>query len=453
MGIAVAIIGAILAIFSVVVIHEFGHFIVARWMGVHVIKFSIGFGRPLVSFHSKKGTEFAIGWIPLGGYVRMLGEGDDIPAKELINKSYNQKNVMQRMGIVLAGPAMNFVLAAILYWVLFLPGVVHVKPVIGSVVPGSAAAEAGLKRNDVLLAVNTTPVKNWREVVMTLIEGLGDKDPMRLTIQADHQKKPQELLIPKSRWKLNEKKPDFLKELGIEPYRPKFPMVIGRVLPESPAAKGGLKEGDRILSIDGKPYDDMYSAVTWLRKHPAEQVLLVIQRDENQLKLKVQVGSKLINGKQEGYMGYTIVPPKWPESMLIHEHFTVMSAWLPAIQQTTELIRFNGLILGKMLLGKVSMKSLGGPISIFQMAGQASQQNYRVYLGFLAFLSVALGFINLLPIPGLDGGHFFFQLIELVFRRPVPLRIQAICFRIGLIALILLILHATMNDLSRIFGS
>lgn len=452
MGIVVGVIGAILAIFIVVIVHEFGHFIVARAMGVRVLRFSIGFGKALWSKTTKQGTEFTIGWLPLGGYVRMLGEGDDVAPDDMKQFSYHTKSVYKRMAIILAGPAMNFVLAIFLYWILFLPGVIHVKPVIGYVVPNSIAAKVGLQPRDQIIAVDSKPVKNWRAVIMAMIARMGDRHSISLTITHPLTALIRKVEIPISQWKVDQRRPQFLKALGITPYQPKFPMTVGKVMLNSPAQQGGLQQGDRVISVDGKKYDDMYVLVNLVRRHPGKLMRFRVMRNNQQKTLNVKIGSKKVNDKAVGYLGFKLVLPSWPAWMLEKESYSILTAWEPAFNQTWSLIKFNGIVLGKMISQKMSIRSLGGPVSIFQMAGKASQQNYRVYFDFLAFFSVALGFINLLPIPGLDGGHFFFQLIELVFRRPVPARIQGMCIRIGLVLLIFLILKVTFNDISRLLG-
>jgi len=452
MSIVIAIFGAVLAIFSVVIIHEFGHFVVARIVGVRVLRFSIGFGRAIWSRTTKRGTEFAIGWLPLGGYVRMLGEGDEATSKELKQFSYSNKSVYQRMAIIIAGPVMNFIFALVLYWLLFLPGVTHIKPVIGQVKPNSVAAKAGLQPMDQVLAIDNMTVKNWRAVMMAMIARIGDKSTMSLTVQHLPTALIKKVKITADQWQVDQRNPDFLTALGIEPYQPKFPMIVGKVTAGSPAERSGLQQGDRILRVNGKKFDDMLQVVKFIRQHPKKQVNFEIRRDKRLQQITVLVGSERDHHRAVGFLGFRLVQPTWPPSMLQKEKFSLFTAWLPAIEQTWLLIKFNGIVLGKMILGKLSIKSLGGPISIFQMAGKASQQSYRIYLGFLAFLSVTLGFINLLPIPGLDGGHFLFQIIEVIFRKPVPASIQMLSIRIGLILLILLVLSVTINDLSRLFG-
>ena len=453
MSLLIAIFGAIFAIFSVVIIHEFGHFIVARALGVRVLKFSMGFGKTLWSRTSRRGTEFVIALLPLGGYVRLLGEGDPVSDDELKQYSYSHQSVYARMAIILAGPMMNFILAILLFWILYLPGVVHIKPMIGRVLPHSIVAAAGVRRGDHIQKIDGRVVKNWRAVTMAIVAHVGDQKSVTMTVLRPHHQKRMTVNLSLTHWKVAEQAGELLRSLGIVPFQPKFPMAIGKVMPGSPADRAGLRQGDRILAVNDTEYDNMLDLVRFIQRHPNKKLSIRLLRQGKKSVVTVRVGSKLQNKQAYGYLGYEVIPPVWPASLLQHERYTLLTAWGPAIHETGSLIRFNTVVLGKMILRKISLRSLGGPITIFKTAGQASQRNYRVYLGFLAFLSVTLGFINLLPIPGLDGGHFFFQLIELTARRPVPLRIQSICLRIGFLLLILLILQATYNDLFRLMGS
>jgi regulator of sigma E protease len=452
MSLLIAIVGAIFAIFSVVIIHEFGHFIVARAMGVRVLKFSIGFGKALWSRTTRQGTEFVIAILPLGGYVRMLGEGDEVSDDELKQYSYSHKSVYARMAIVLAGPVMNFILAILLFWILYLPGVVHIKPVIGRVLPHSIVAVAGVKSGDHIKKIGDETVKNWRAVTMALVSHVGDSKSVRIAISRPPQHAVRVYQLPLSQWKVAQQAPELLRSLGIVPFQPKFPMQIGKVMSGSPADRGGLRQGDRVLAVNDKTYDNMLDLVQLIQKNPNKKFHFLVLRQHRKQPISVIAGSKMRKNQAYGYLGYEVLPPVWPASFLQRETYSVLTAWAPAFKATGSLIRFNIVVLGKMISRKISLRSLGGPITIFKTAGQASQHSYRVYLGFLAFLSVTLGFINLLPIPGLDGGHFFFQLIEFTFRRPVPLYIQSIFFRIGFLLLILLIIQATYNDIFRLIG-
>lgn len=451
MSVVISILAAILAIFSVVIIHECGHFFVARLMGVRVLRFSIGFGKALWSKTTKAGTEFVIAILPLGGYVRMLGEGDNAPPEDLVRYAYNRKPVLARMAIILAGPLMNFLFAIFLFWIIFLSGVAHIKPTVGQVLPNSIAAQGGLKAGDVIKSIDGRKTNSWQRVVMGIITHMGDKGHMRITVMSVSHTQSKTLYLPLKNWTVKKRRPDFFKSLGIVPFRPKIPAVVDKVLNNSPAEKGGLRKGDRIIAINGKKKDNMLAVIQVIQSNPGKNVHLTILRGGKQRYLTMRAGVEKQKGQQVGFLGFMTKAPKWPSDMILRQNFSVFSAWVPAVEQTWMLTSFNAVVLAKMIIGKISLHTLGGPITIFHTAGKASQRNYRVYIGFIAFISVTLGFINLLPIPGLDGGHFLFQLIEVVFRRPVPERIQGVCVRIGIVLLIFLMLQATFNDISRLF--
>jgi len=451
MNVVISILAAILAIFSVVIIHECGHFFMAKLMGVRVLRFSIGFGKALWTKTTKTGTEFVIAILPLGGYVRMLGEGDEAPPEDLVRYAYNRKPILARMAIVLAGPLMNFLFAILLFWAIFLAGVTHIKPTVGQVLPNSIAAKGGLQSGDEIQKIDGRKINSWQRVVMRIIARMGDKGPMRVTVKSAGHTQSKSLYLPLNQWVIKKRRPDFFKSLGIVPFRPKYPTVIDKVLKNSPAQKGGLREGDKVIAINGMKKDDMLEVIKVIQSNPGKDIRLTILRKGKQLSLIIPAGMEKQKGKQVGFLGFMVRAPKWPSSMILKQNFSVFSAWVPAVEQTWMLTSFNAIVLAKMIVGKISLHTLGGPISIFHTAGKAFGYNYRVYLGFIAFISVTLGFLNLLPIPGLDGGHFFFQMIEAIFRRPVPEGIQVICVKVGILLLILLMIQATFNDIIRLF--
>lgn len=443
MNLLISIIGAISAIFIVVVIHEFGHFITARWFGVKVLRFSIGFGRPIWSHVGKKsGTEFAIGWMPLGGYVKMLGDSDeDIQAHEK-SLAYGNKAIWQRMLIVLAGPITNFILALIVLWVAFLMGVTQITPTIGKILPNSVAAKAGLVSNSEIVKIDNLNTPTWQHVTMALITRMGDKGEMTMTTRANNASALTLNHLNLAHWQVNPLKPNLFKSLGFYPYRPLIPPVIARVMPGSAAAKARLQKGDRIVSANGQPVRDWYELFMDIQKQGNKPISLIVQRGSQRLTVIVT--------PQKKRLGIMSVAPQWPKGMVRKPHYNVLSAFVPAADQVWTLSYFNALVLWKIIIGKISFKTLGGPVSVFKMAGEASASGLLVYLGFIAFISLTLGFINILPIPMLDGGHFLFQIIELIIRRPIPLRVQAILMQIGLAILLIIMINATINDVLRL---
>jgi len=445
----IAILGAVFSIFIVVVVHELGHYFVARWLGVHVLRFSVGFGKVLWSKTNSAGTEFAISMLPLGGYVRMLGEAreEGFPEK-MIPYSYNSQPVYVRMTIVLAGPIINFLLAIFLFWLVYLAGITHIKPVIGRVVPASIAEKAGLSSGEFIQSINSKPTPDWQSVLTHLINQVGDNKPIILIVSHPPFKETKTVKL-----RINQIEPDqIFKTLGIEPYYPGYSMTVGSVLKGGAAEQAGFITGDRIIAINQQPYDEMGQVLALIRKSPGKELTIQVLRRRKKLSLNVTVGTMEQNGSLVGYLGFRLLPKPWPPAMVSKKNYSLLTAWAPAFERTVSLVTLNAVVLWKMILQKISLQALGGPISILKTAGQASQQNWQVYVSFLAFLSVALGFINLLPIPGLDGGQFLFLFIEMLSGKAISPRVQQLGFILGFILLLFLIFRATLNDLVRLFS-
>lgn len=452
MQLSVAIIGAIFAIFLIIILHEFGHFIVARLCGVRILKFSLGFGKVLWSHVSKRsGTEYALSLLPLGGYVKMLGEGDEIPLPEEIKYAYSCKPLWQRMMIVLAGPFINFLLAIFAFYCTYLFGITHFKPIVGVVTPSSIAAKAGLRSGDEILAIGDEKTHNWQQVLMAVVQHAGERGQLVVEARPKNTAQIKVLNLNLADWHLDERSPEFLESLGLQPYQMKVPPLLATVQAQLPAAIAGLQAGDLILKMNGKALDDWQVLSSWVQEHPNTKMALVVRRSGIQKELQVSIGAREEDNKTQGYIGVTVQPPVIPEDLVTREHFNVFSAWVPAVQQTWALVKLNFLITIKLVTGKVSLKSMGGPVTIFRYAGQATQQGLQVYLGFIAFISLAIGYLNLMPIPGLDGGHFLFQLMEAIIRRPVPEPVQSLGFGLGMVFLVFLMVQATINDLIRLF--
>lgn len=451
MDIAISIIGAILVIFVVILIHELGHFAVAKWSGVTVERFSIGFGRPIWLHRAKSGTEYALGILPFGGYVKMLGEGDtDVPLADA-SGAYNRKSVWTRMAIVLAGPFMNFLLAVFMFWIIFMLGITTIKPVVGQVIPNSVAATAGMKSGDAIVKVGRIHTRSWQRIVMSLIGHVGSHRDLSMTVQPPQSEQLKTLQLDLRQWQLDPVKPDFLTSLGIKPFRPDYPAIIAKVFPKSAAARAGMRVGDHIVAFDGQPVKDMMALVERVKSQPGRKATVTVVRNGKRLVLSAVVGKREVEGKQIGFLGFLAKPPKWPKGMVERMQYSPIGAFGVASREVATLTWFHVIVLRKMFVGDISVRTLGGPITIFHSAGKASHGGWRVYLGFIAFISIALGFINLLPIPGLDGGHFVFYVIEAVTRRPVPERIQSWAIKIGIVLLIMLMIFATMNDVLRLF--
>lgn len=448
----ISIIGAIIAIFIVVLIHEMGHFYVARLCGIKVLKFSIGFGKAFWSYTSKKtGTVYALGIFPLGGYVKMYGETTEEKLDpELAAQSYAHKSVWARMAVALAGPAANIVLALVAFWVVYMCGIIYQKPIIGRVYPQTIAARAGLESGEQIIRIGQQKVYGWRQVVMSMLSHIGDSDLVTVVTRRNGVQKRHQLDL--SQWRIQKRDPRILKSLGLEPKFATIDPVIRRVMAGSPAAVAGLHSGDRVVSINNQPITRWMQVLTIIEHAPAKTIAMTVKRDGVLQRLSVKLGKSERNHQSVGHLGVEVAVPPIPKSMLDTVQYGFFESMMHSGDRTWRMFMLNGQILVKMFTGNVSMNTLGGPISVFRTAGMASQAGFVIYLSFIGFISIALGFINLLPIPLLDGGHVLFQLIEAIARRPVPQRYQIIGLKLGIVLLLWVMVQATVNDVLRIFS-
>ena len=440
----------IIAISLLVVIHEFGHFWVARRCGVQVLRFSVGFGKPFWSFTDKLGTEYAIAPIPLGGYVKMLDEREAPVPEHLLDQAFNRKSPWARIAIASAGPVANFIFALLAYWLLFVSGTSGVVPVVGTVADDSVAALAGVRSGDEIVAINDHDTTTWQEVSWQLVGFLGEDADIRMTLKgADGTRRSTQLQLQD--WLAHQEVPDPLSGLGIEPRRLDVPAVVGEVQPGGAAAAAGLQAGDRVVAVNGTDIADWYDWVEHVRAAAGVEQLLTLERDGEWINVVLTPGSKTLDdGSVIGYVGAGVVAPEIPEGWLRTSHAGIFQGLWLSVNKTTDLIVFTLDSLWKMLLGDVSVKNLSGPITIAKVAGASASGGLEAFIGFLALLSISLGVLNLLPVPMLDGGHILFYLVEVVRGRPLPERVQIIAVQFGLFLLLSLMLVAFYNDISRL---
>lgn len=440
------------AIFLLVTAHEYCHFWVARRLGIKALRFSIGFGKPLWRWYGKDGVEYVIAMLPLGGYVKLLDERDgEVPENEK-HLAFNRQPLWSRTLVVLAGPVSNWLLAIVLFWIIFLIGVEPLKSVVGNVTPNSIAAQAGLKPDDQLLQIDNHATPTWQKALIAVVYRMGETGQMQIIAQPAKKSAPETHTLNLSTWKVDSLNPDPLKSLGIEPYQPPMPPVISEVIKGQAAQNAGLQAQDRVLAVDSKPITEWIDFIKFIQQHPDQKVNVTVQRGSQKKTFTVNIGHKLApNWKTIGFIGIVAQPPEWPKGMKVERKYSVLNAWIPAVAETVSFTKFNFVIFGKMLRGQVSFKGLGGPITIFTSAKNAWKQGLLVYVGFLAILSVMLACLNILPIPGLDGGHLFYYLIEAIRGRPVSMAAQLLAWRIGIVALVLIMIQATFNDLMRLF--
>jgi len=449
-NILVSIAGILITIFLVVGIHELGHFTVAKLSGIKVLRFAIGFGKPIVKWQDKKGTEYVIAMIPLGGYVKMLDEGEGNVLPEEAHLAYNRQPFYKKIAVIAAGPLSNFIFAFLIYWFLFVIGFITIAPLIGSIAPHSIAAVASVPPQQEIIQIDNKPTPNWTTVIINMIARAGDKSKMDLLLIDPKTQEKKKYSLPLSNWHMDELKPDPLESLGITAYEPVIPAEIGKIQANGPAAKAGLKTGDKILKIGKEPVNDWIKIVEIISIHPSETIQFSIERDKKIITVPITIGYKNdLTFKKHGYMGMS---PNftWPKEMLRLNKYPPLEAAAHAWQELAVFTHLNFIILGKMVTGKISLQSLGGPITIFESAGTALNHGFVAFLSFLAFLSISIGVINIIPIPGLDGGHLLFQTIEAVIGRPLSQGSQVLFYRLGFIFLIMIMVQAFINDILRL---
>lgn len=442
----------ILAIGILVAFHEFGHFWVARKVGVKVLRFSVGFGSIIWS-HQKDpdSTEYALSAIPLGGYVKMVDEREGPVDKKDLPYAFNRQPLWARFAVVLAGPLFNLFLAVLLYWCVFILGETGIRPVIGNVEPNTLAAQAGFQEGEEILAVNDSKTPTWTEAITAIVTSAIDSE-QEIAIEVATPEGGQQirrLRIPESA----SQDPKILyKKLGLTPWSPKIKPIIDKIIPGGAAERAGLKTGDELFSADNIPLTEWMQWVDYVRDHPGKSIDLEIERDGVRLHLTIVPEVVETKEGEVGKIGAGVkIPEILRESMLVEYSLPPLPALSAALKKTYEFSTATLKMLGKMLIGKASVENLSGPISIAQYAGQSAEMGFTPFLKFLALVSVSLGVINLLPVPVLDGGHLMFYIIEAVKGSPVSEKAQVFFQQVGMVLLMLLMALAIMLDLERLF--
>jgi regulator of sigma E protease len=453
----------VVAVSLLVTVHEFGHYWVARRLGFKVLRFSVGFGKPLFSrVAGPDNTEYAIGAIPLGGYVKMLDEREGPVPPEDLARSFTRKPPWQRIAVLLAGPGCNIIFAIGVLWaMLWYSGIVEFKPLVGDVAPDSIAARGGLRSGDVIVAINGDTVQGQRDVVFDLLNSITSSSDTHVQVRgADARTRTVTLNVPNAedRRRLTEpssgsKGLGLLSGIGFEFWEPSAPAVIHEVVPDGPADKAGLKTGDQIVSIDEQPVE-YRNFVPRIEASVGKTVLVRYKRAGAENATRVTVASETTDGHTVGRIKATIgAPPgmelKYPPGMTQHIDLSPGAALARAGDEAWNMVVLQGRLFYRMALGQVSVKILNGPISIAEFAGESADAGVASFLEFLVMISLSLGFLNLLPIPILDGGQIVFQLVEWLKGSPVSERAQAFGQQAGIALLILLMGVALFNDIAR----
>lgn len=447
----------IVAISLLVTVHEYGHYWVARRLGFKVLRFSVGFGKPLVRWvGGADKTEYVIAALPIGGYVKLLDEREGpVPPAEL-SRSFTRKPPWQRILVLLAGPAFNIGFAILVLWgMLWASGVVEVKPIVGDVAQQSPAAQAGLRPGDEILEVNGERVVGQRDVVFGLLDAVSGAGRAELAVRGeDGMRRSVTLTVPDAAERRRLTEPALLlRGLGLRFREPPIPPQLGNVIPDGPAAAAGLQSGDVIVSIDGQPVNDFRDVVAAISSRPGETVEVRYRRDGAEHTTRVTIASEVVDERTVGRI--KVSQPagvQYPEEMLVRTDLSVFTALGRATAEAWNLTVLQARLFWRMILGNVSLKNLSGPLSIAEFAGESATAGFASFLGFLVLISLSLGFLNLLPIPILDGGQILFQLLEWVKGSPLSERAQVLGQQVGIALLILLMSVALFNDIARQFG-
>jgi regulator of sigma E protease len=434
-----------------VAVHEYGHFWVARRCGVKVLRFSIGFGKPLLIWRDRLGTEYSVAAIPLGGYVRMLDEREGEVPPDQLEQAFNRKPVLQRIAVVAAGPLANLALAVVAYWFLFLSGETGYAPVIGEVEAGSVADVAGLEAGQEIVAVDGRATPTWQALSFRLLDRIGDTGSIRFSVRYPGSEMVYESEGFVHEWLSSEEQPDLFAGLGIVMFTPEVPPVVESVVAGSPAERSGLLPGDRILRADGVEMKLWMDWVDYVRARPEQAIQLEYSREGMPgATIIVPEATEDEAGTVIGRVGVSVALPEMPPGMVRQFQRGPLESLWAGVVRTGDLVVFTVNSIKKMLMGLISPKNLSGPITIAKVASASAKSGLESYIGFLALLSVSLGVINLMPIPVLDGGHLLFYTVELLAGRPVPEKIQALGYQLGLLLVIGIMVLALYNDFARL---
>lgn len=444
------ILSIVVALGLLITFHEFGHFFVARRCGVKVLRFSVGFGKPIYRYVGKTGTEFTLAMIPLGGYVRMLDEREGNVPESLRNQAFNVKTVWQRIAIVAAGPIANFILAVFIYALVALLGVQSIAPKVGQIEQDTPMSQTQIQAGDELISIAGESVASWEDVNLVLAGLIGKTGTIIVRYQLDGLSSLQEDSVRLNRWLVGDEPNNLIKAFGLAPWQPLILPIIAQVVEGGAAAEAGFLTGDKVLTVNDQPVANWQQFVALVQASPSKALIVEVQRVQGSTKLSLFPKSTEQNGKVIGYAGLAVVPPEWDESLIREQHYGPFDALSYGVAQTSKMVSLTVSSIGKMVQGLISVDNLSGPITIAKVASASADSGLQSFLKFMAYLSVSLGVLNLLPIPMLDGGHLLFFGIEAIRRKPVSEKIQSMAYRVGASLLFALMAIAIFNDIARL---
>jgi regulator of sigma E protease len=438
----------IVSIAILISVHEYGHFWVARKLNVKVLKFSIGFGKTLFRYTGKKdNTEFVIAALPLGGYVKMLGEGEEEVNPQEQHRAFNRQNVYKRFAIVFAGPFVNFIFAIFVFFIMYVIGIQGVKPVLGNMDESSIAWKSGFRQGDLITQVNGIKTPTFGSIYEELLTFYIDRKNVPLQVNNLQTINLQLDLVSTSA-----EATQMHETIGFQLDFPKIDAVIGKVFPGTPAYLSGIMENDKIISINNQAITDWVSLVSYVKKRPNQKMQIILLRNNQEKIIELISKSDMRNGQQIGILGISNKHKAiLADSMLVINRYPVGDAMFKGIEKTWKMSVLTLKMFGKMLIGEASLKNISGPITIAEVAGSSFQQGIEYFLRFLGIVSLSLGVINLLPIPVLDGGHLMFYLVEMIKGKPVSENTQEFFLKIGVAILVMLMSLAIFNDVNRLF--
>jgi len=439
------VIAFVVALGILIIVHEFGHYLAARLCNIKVLRFSVGFGKPIASWRlGRDGTEWSLAAVPFGGYVKMLDEREGEVEPGELGRAFNRQNVWKRFFVVVAGPTFNLLFAILVYSTLFMHGLPELRPVIAQPAAGTLAAKAGFSNGDTLTAIDGKHVRTWGDVRWQVVQGALQHKILSVETLSEH-REISVLTLDLRGVKDDQLEGDLLADLGLRLYRPN--PVLGKIAEGSPAARAGLEAGDKVTRVDDQPVKTWEELVLAIRARPEQALTLTVLRDGAKLAIKVTPEAKELNGKRIGQIGAAAA-----DRMFVRIHYGPVEALAKGAQKTYDIAALSFSMIGKMLLGQISWRHLSGPVTIADFAGQSAQLGWIPYVNFLALISISLGVLNLLPIPLLDGGHLMYYTLEIIKGSPVSERAMELGQRVGLTLLLVMMAFAFYNDLNRLLS-